>query len=121
MSSPSITVELEAARALRQTPSNESRCIRCHIIDGVWRSALGASDSTVIEGDDAVFLGQAVDGSRVPIIENSCKMVKQDDRNAILFACLSIHEGSPVHVNPLGNHINISIGHHSISRHLDWL
>src|ERR1700730_4992176 len=47
-------------------------------------------------------------------------MVKQDDRNAILFACLSIHEGSPVHVNPLGNPINISISHRSVSRHLVW-
>ena len=30
------------------------------------------------------------------------------DRNAILFARLSIHEGSPVHVNRLGTRINIS-------------
>src|SRR5260370_42467958 len=47
-------------------------------------------------------------------------MVKQDDRKATLFACLSIHEGSSVHVNPLGNHINISISHRFISSHLVW-
>src|ERR1700751_2168560 len=47
-------------------------------------------------------------------------MVKQDDWNAILFACLSIHEGIPVHVNPLGNRINITISHRSIPCHLSW-
>src|ERR1700681_160532 len=47
-------------------------------------------------------------------------MVKQYNRNAILLAGLSIHEGSPVHVNRLGNRISISIRHRYISCHLSW-
>src|SRR5579864_3720694 len=38
-------------------------------------------------------------------------MVKQDYRNAILFACLSIHEGSPVHVDRFGNRISKTSSH----------
>src|SRR5579864_5897147 len=38
-------------------------------------------------------------------------MVKQDYRNAILFASLSIHEGSPVHVDRLGNRISKTSSH----------
>ncbi|MNE62386.1 hypothetical protein D3C80_1576610 [compost metagenome] len=49
--------------------------------------------------------GDAVDNTRVPVIEHGHQVVQEDDRHAGIGTEFPIGERHPAHVNPAGRHI----------------
>ena len=56
---------------------------RAHLLDGVWHRAAGRADTAVVERDDAVVGGDAVDDPRVPVVEDRGQVVQEHHRNAV--------------------------------------
>ena len=49
-----------------------------HRLDGVGGRAARGADAAVVEGDDAVLRGDAVDDSRVPVVQDGGEMGEED-------------------------------------------
>ncbi len=63
-----------------------------HRLDGVRRRAGGRADAPVVERDDPVLRGDAVDDPRVPVVEDRGQVGEEDDRDTGLRAELAVGE-----------------------------
>src|SRR5205814_4963124 len=63
-----------------------------HRLDRVGGVAAGGTDAAVVEGDDPVLCGDAVDHPRVPVVEVACQVHEEDDRHTGLRAELAVGE-----------------------------
>src|SRR5207237_6879430 len=63
-----------------------------HRLDRVGGLAAGGTDAAVVEGDDPVLCGDAVDHPRVPVVEVACQVHEEDDRDTGLRAELAVGE-----------------------------
>jgi hypothetical protein len=105
--------KFEALNRVHLTDAEFERLLEQIITPDVFAAAHILRERNAFERDDGTPLNFTLVN-----IRDWCKNSFEVDRNAILLAGLSIHEGGPVHVNSLGNRINISISHRSISCHL---
>ena len=64
-----------------QRPDEGDRVGR-HRLDGLRRRAGGGTDAPVVERDDPVFRGEAVDDPGVPVVEDRGQVSHQDQRDA---------------------------------------
>ena len=63
-----------------------------HRLDGVGRGAARGADAPVVEGDDPVLRGDAVDDSGVPVVQDGGQVGEEDHRDAGRRAELAVGE-----------------------------
>ena len=63
-----------------------------HRLDGVRRLASRGTDAAVVEGDDPVSFGDAIDHPRVPVVEVPRQVHEEDDGDSGLRAELAVGE-----------------------------
>jgi hypothetical protein len=71
----------------------------------------GGADAAVVEGDDSVFRGDAVDDPRVPVVQDRGQMVQEDHRDAGLRAELAVGEPRPADVDGRGRRVLVGGDH----------
>ncbi|MNT47620.1 hypothetical protein D3C72_1843510 [compost metagenome] len=54
--------------------------------------ASGSPDPAIVEGDDPALCGDAVDNTRVPVVEHGHQVVQEDHRHAGIRAKLPVGE-----------------------------
>ena len=74
-----------------QRPDEGDGVVR-HRLNGLRRRAGGGADAPVVERDDPVFRGDAVDDPGVPVVEDRGQVGHQDQRDAGLRAELAVGE-----------------------------
>ena len=74
-----------------QRPDEGDGVVR-HRLDGVGRGAARGADAPVVEGDDPVLRGDAVDDSGVPVVQDGGQVGEEDHRDAGRRAELAVGE-----------------------------
>ena len=84
---------------------DEGDRVLCHVVNIVGRFAAGAADAAIVENDDMVFAGEAIDNAGIPVVEHGRQMIKQQQRNATLLPEFAIGEGGAIYICLLGRRI----------------
>ena len=74
--------EAEEVDLLEAERPDEGDGVVRHRLDGVRRRAGGGADAAVVEGDDPVLRGDAVDDSGVPVVQDRGQVGEEDHRDA---------------------------------------
>ena len=61
--------------------ADERDRVGAHLLDGGRHRPAGRADTAVVERDDAVVRGDAVDDARVPVVEDRGQVVQEHHRN----------------------------------------
>ncbi len=94
---------------------DEARRILGHGCDRIRRVAFRSADTAIVENDDVMPLCQAVDDGGVPIFEHRRQVMKENERNAALFANFPIDELCAADIGFLGGRIDEGGGHCCLS------
>ena len=76
--------EPEDVDLLEPERTDESDGVVRHRLDGVGHLAGGGADTAVVEGDDAVPRGDAVDDAWVPVVEVRREVREEDHRDTFV-------------------------------------
>jgi hypothetical protein len=86
--------ETEEINLVESQCADERDGVSSHLFDRVGRFAAGGTDAAIVEGDHAVFRGDAVDNPGIPVVEVGGEVVEKDDGYTGIDAQLAVDESS---------------------------
>lgn len=80
--------------ALNARRADHGDDVKRHLLDRHGCCTARRADSPVVDGDDAMPAGKAIDDPRVEVVQDRTPMVEQDQRHSAAWANFAIGEGS---------------------------
>ena len=91
--------EPEEVDLIEAEGTDEGDGVPRHLLDGRRRGPAGGTDTSVVEGDDPMLRGDAVDDSGVPVVQDRCQVGEEDHRHPRARAELTVGELHPADVD----------------------